>query len=149
MDGVKKNLRDSVMSDIAAQCRKNRKNNPDNNRVNIFFIWINYDMSYDDFINIILSLDDQEYLTYKKADKDAKKYHVRGENVPQEIVFVSGKGRSFLEDLSDEKKEEFNSSLKRPLLQKILIWLASTILSYESIIRIWSKIKLILSYLHF
>ena len=148
MDGVKKNLRDSVMSDIAAQCRKNRKNNPDNNRVNIFFIWINYDMSYDDFINIILSLDDQEYLTYKKADKDAKKYHVRGENVPQEIVFVSGKGRSFLEDLSDEKKEEFNSSLKRPLLQKILIWLASTILSYESIMRIWSKIKLILSYLH-
>ena len=61
---------------LQLNAEKTEKNNPDNNRVNIFFIWINYDMSYDDFINIILSLDDQEYLTYKKADKDAKKYQV-------------------------------------------------------------------------
>lgn len=145
MDGVKKKLRNKIMSDIASKYRDQQKEETRYEKVNLFLIWEKYDISYSDFINVILSLEAKDYLKYEKANKSKERIFIKGEYVPQEFVVLKSNGKSFLEDLSDDKENEIKSNLKRPLQVQVLTILISILLSSGSICLLWQIIQWFLS----
>ena len=133
------------MSDIASKYRDQQKEETRYEKVNLFLIWAKYDISYSDFINVILSLEAKDYLKYEKADKSKEIIFIKGEYVPQEFVVLKSNGKSFLEDLSDNKENEIKSNLKRPLQVQVLTILISILLSSGSICLLWQIIQWFLS----
>lgn len=145
---IEKSLRDDIMVEIALKYRENQKLEQKPQKVNIFSIWLKHDMSYSEFLDVILSLDAQRYLNYEKADKNKEKIHVKGEYVPQEFVTLERSGKSFSEDLVDEKDSEIKTNLKRPLLVQVLSAIILLILSGTSLHLLWQIIKWFLSLFH-
>lgn len=142
---VKKSIRDEIMTEIALQYRENQKSKQKPQKVNIFSIWTKHDMSYYDFLNVILSLEAQGYLRYEKAKDNAEKFRIKGEYIPQEFVALEPSGKSFSEDLLDEKDNEIKTNLKRPLLVQVLSAIILLTLSGTSLGLLWKIIKWFLS----
>lgn len=117
---VDKSLRNEIMKEISLKYRENQKTELHSQKVNIFQIWLNHDMTYSEFLDVILSLEAQEYLHYHRADKNAKRYNVKGECVPQEFVTLERGGKSFPEDLSDEKEKDKKLNIKYPVVSSFL-----------------------------
>lgn len=145
---IKKELRDKIMCDIVLKYRENQKRDIKSERVNIFLIWNKYNISYSDFIDIILSLEAQGYLHYEKAEKGKAKININGELIPQEFVILEPGGKSFPEKLSDEMEKEIKTNLKRPLQVQVLSAIILLALSGTSLSLLWQIIKWFLSLFH-
>lgn len=130
---VKKSLRNEIMTEIALKYRENQKTKQKLEKVNIFSVWTKHDMSYSDFLNVILSLEAQGYLHYERAKDNAEKFSVKGECIPQEFVTLEPSGKSFPETLSDEKENEKKFNIKYPIILAIITALISILLSNSSI----------------
>lgn len=148
MEGVEKELRDKVLTNIVLQYREQQKHVHKYEKVNLFPLWRKYDMKYSDFLDVILALEGQGYLHYEKAGKDKEKIHINGEYVPQEFVTLEDNAKSFPEDLSDEKTAEINNNLKRPFQVQLLTILMTILLSSASLGLLWQIIKWFLSLFH-
>lgn len=149
MKKIDKELRDKIMCDIALKYRENQKKENSSEKVNVFSIWNKYNMSYSDFIDIILSLEAQGYLHYEKAEKNKTKININGEFIPQEFVRIEPIGKSFPEKLSNEKEAEIKTNLKRPLQVQVLTILITLLLSSASLSLLLQIIKWFLSLFHF
>ncbi len=144
--GVSKELRDKVLTELVLQHRENIKKDKNRKLVNLFPIYRDMDITYDEFISVILSLESQEYLHYTPADNTKTKIPIRGEKVPQEFIeLTTPKGTSYLETKLDEKEGEVKTNLKRPLQVQVLTIIATLILSSASLGLLWQLIKWFLS----
>lgn len=63
---VDKSLRNEIMKEISLKYRENQKTELHSQKVNIFQIWLNHDMTYSEFLDVILSLEAQELDTLTK-----------------------------------------------------------------------------------
>lgn len=63
---VDKSLRNEIMEEISLKYRENQKTELHSQKVNIFQIWLNHDMTYSEFLDVILSLEAQELDTLTK-----------------------------------------------------------------------------------
>ncbi len=144
--GVRKELRDKVLTELVLQHRENTKKDKNRKLVNLFPIYRDMYITYDEFINVILSLESQEYLRYIPADISKTRIPIRGEKVPQEFIeLTTPKGTSYLETKLDEKEREVKTNLKRPLQVQVLTIIATLILSSASLGLLWQIIKWFLS----
>lgn len=148
--GISIELRDKVLTELVLQHRENIKKDRNRKLVGLFSIYASMDITYDEFIDIILSLESQEYLRYIPSDKSKKRILIRGEKVPQEFVeLTTPKGTSYLETKLDKSNEDVNINLKRPLQVQVLTTLATLLLSTAPLNLLWRLIKRFLSLFHF
>lgn len=126
---VKKSLRDEIMTEIALKYRENQKTRQKLQKVNVFLIWTKHDMSYSDFLNVILSLEAQGYLHYERAKDNAEKFCIKGECIPQEFVTLEPSGKSFPETFSDKQESEKRLNIKYPIILAIITALIGILLS--------------------
>lgn len=92
-----KEIRKEIMKKIALSHKENQKRPERNQKVNLFVIWKDMEISYSEFIDEILSLEALEYLYYTPAESSTPKINTEKGDVAQEFVILTSKGKSFLE----------------------------------------------------
>ncbi len=131
--GVSKKLRDKVLTELVLQYRENIKKDKNRKLVNLFPIFSNMDIPYSEFKDVIMSLENQEYLHYFPTDDSAEKIPIRGEKIPQEFIELTApKGTSYLETKLDKMDNERRTSFKYPIIVAIIVAIIGILLSRES-----------------